>query len=157
SAPVAEAQASYYTDLDIFFTAFASVSKSIEETTRGGPPSLEQAIHSLPFQAPFLVKSTEFMHLLRPSAAILRTLARPLGHAFTQGAVNLKAATELNDKLAESSKALEEFGQNPVVTAAFEDFTHTTEIGEPLLAGLAPAQSQCNYLTLAFRNLASLQ
>jgi ABC-type transporter Mla subunit MlaD len=157
AAPVAEAQASYYTDLDIFFTAFASVSRSIEEATRGGPASLEQATHSLPFEAPFVIKSAEFMHLLRPSAAVLRTIAKPLGHAFTEGAVNLKAATELNTKLAESSKALEEFGNNPVVTAAFEDFTHTTEVGNPLLAGIAPEQSVCNYFTLAFRNLASLE
>jgi virulence factor Mce-like protein len=157
AAPVAENQALYYTYLDTFFTEFASVARSIEEATTGGPPSLEQAIHSLPFQAPFVIKSTEFMELLHPSAAVLRKIAKPLGHAITVGAVNLRAATELNNQLAESSKALEEFGNNPVVTAAFEDFTHTTEIGNPLVAGLAPAQSFCNYFTLAFRNLASLQ
>jgi hypothetical protein len=97
------------------------------------------------------------MHLLRPSAADLKTVAPPLGHAFKEGAVNLAAATELNSKLAESSEALAQFGQNPVVTLAFEDFTQTLEVGNPLLAGVAPEQEKCNYWTLAFRNVASLE
>jgi virulence factor Mce-like protein len=157
AAPVAEAQAAYYTDLDIFFTAFASVRTSLEAATEGGPASLQQATHSLPYEAPFIEKTTEFMHLLRPSAAALRTVAQPLGHAFAEGAVNLKAATELNTRLAESSKALQEFGQNPVATLGLEDFTQTLQVGNPLLAGIAPVQAVCNYFTLAFRNVASLE
>jgi hypothetical protein len=97
------------------------------------------------------------MHLLRPSAAILRTTAAPLGHAFAVGAVNLRAATALNSELAESSEALAAFAQNPIVTASFEDFTQTLELGNPLLAGFAPLQSYCNYVTLALRNVANLE
>jgi virulence factor Mce-like protein len=157
SAPVAEAQASYYTDLDTFFTAFASVTKSLEEATEGGPASLEQATYSLPHEAPLIEKATEFMHLLRPSAAALVTVAPHLGHAFRVGAVNLSAATALNSRLAESAEALAKFGQNPVIKLAFEDFTQTLEVGNPVLAGVAPEQAKCNYWTLAFRNLASLE
>jgi hypothetical protein len=97
------------------------------------------------------------MELLRPSAAILARIASPLGHAFHEGAVNFKAATTLNTQLRESSEALAEFGRNPVVKLGLEDLTNTLEVGNPLLAGFAPVQSQCNYVTLAFRNLASLQ
>jgi phospholipid/cholesterol/gamma-HCH transport system substrate-binding protein len=157
AAPVGEAQANQYTDLDTFFTAWASVTKSLEEATVEGPSSLQQATHSLPFEAPLIRNATEFMHLLRPSAAALVTVAPPLGHAFKEGAVNLAAATDLNSKLAESSEALAKFGNNPVVTLAFEDFTHTVEVGNPVLAGVAPEQSKCNYWTLAFRNVASLE
>jgi virulence factor Mce-like protein len=157
SAPVAEAQASYFTELDTFFTAFASVTKSLEEATEGGPASLRQAIHSLPYEAPFTRKATAFMHLLRPSATVLRTVARPLGHAFTEGAVNLNAATALNTKLAESSKALSDFGHNPIVTVALEDFTQTLQYAVPLLGAIGPEQAKCNYFTLAFRNVASLE
>ncbi len=158
AAPVAEAQASYYVDLDTFFTAFASVTKSLEEATEGGPASLEQAIYSLPHQAPLIENATEFMHLLRPSAAALVTVAPPLGHAFKEGAINLAAAAHgLNQRLQESSESLAKFGENPVVKLAFEDFTQTLEVGNPLLAGIAPSQAKCNYWTLAFRNVASLQ
>ena len=157
AAPVADQQAAFYVDLDTFFTAFAGASRSLEEATVGGPPALEQAIYSLPFQAPLLRKSALFMHELRPSAAALITVAPPLGHAFEVGAVNLKAATSLNKELAESAQALQAFGTNPVVTLGLEDFTQTLQIGAPLLAGIAPEQAICNYWTLAFRNVASLE
>jgi virulence factor Mce-like protein len=157
SAPVAQEQANYYTYLDTFFKAWASVASSLEAATRGGPASLEAAIHGLPVQEKFAENAAVFMHLLKPSAEQLKTLAPELGHAFSVGAKNLRAATALNTQLAESSKALEEFGKNPIVTASFEDFTHTLEIGNPLLAGIAPQQAVCNYFTLAFRNVASLE
>jgi virulence factor Mce-like protein len=157
AAPVADAQAAFFSDQDTFFAAFAGASRSLEEATEGGPRSLEQAIHSLPFEAPFTRKAALFMHELRPSAAALITVAPPLGHAFKEGAVNLKAATSLNNELAESAQALQAFGQNPVVTVGLEDFTHTLQIGQPLLAGIAPEQAICNYWTLAFRNVASLE
>ncbi len=157
SAPVAEQQANYYVYLDTFFTAFASVARYLEAATAGGPASLEQAIYSLPHQAKLIENSTEFMRLLRPSAADLVTVAPELGHAFKVGAVNLRAATSLNTQLAKSAVALETFGQNPIVNLALEDFTQTLTIGNPLLAGIAPVQAQCNYFTLAFRNVASLE
>ncbi len=157
AAPVAEAQASGFTYLDNFFSAWATVTKEIEEATVEGPASLQQATHSLPYEAPFVENATEFMHLLRPSAADLVKVAPSLGHAFKEGAVNLAAATQLNSALAESSEALAKFGNSPIVTLAFEDFTHTVEVGNPVLAGVAPEQAKCNYWTLAFRNLASLQ
>ncbi|MGD0454844.1 MAG: MlaD family protein [Solirubrobacteraceae bacterium] len=157
TAPVAEQNAELFSNLDIFFKAWASVAPSIEAANRGGPASLQQAIYSLPHEAPFYEDAAEFMHLLRPSANALRTVAPQLGHAFSVGAVNLAAATSLNTRLAESAQALQEFAQNPVVPLAFEDFTQTLEIGNPLLAGITPEQVNCNYWTLAFRNLASLE
>jgi hypothetical protein len=154
---VAQQQANYYADLDTFFTAFAGVSRQIEEATADGPASLEQAIHSLQFEDPFLERSREFMQLLQPSANDLRTVAPPLAHAISVGAVNLAAATALNTRLAESAQALSEFGENPIVELALEDFTHTLDIGNPLIGGLAAEQASCNYITLAFRNIASLE
>jgi virulence factor Mce-like protein len=157
TAPVASANAAFFSELDTFFTAFASVAPSLERATEGGPAALEQGTHSLPFEAPFLEKSAEFMHLLRPTASALRTVAKPLGHAIAEGAVNFKAATALNTQLASSAQAFQAFAQDPVVGLALEDFTETLQFGNPLVAGLAPEQAACNYLTLAFRNVASLQ
>jgi virulence factor Mce-like protein len=142
---------------DTFFKAFASVTPSLEAATEGGPASLEQATHSLAYEKPFFEKATEFAKLLRPSASDLRTVAPTLGHAFAEGAVNLKAATSLNANLAEASEAFRDFGENPVVGLGLEDFQQTLEVADPLLAGIAPAQSYCNYITLFFRNIANLE
>jgi hypothetical protein len=154
--PVANEQAEFYSNADTFFTAWASVAPSLEESIRGGPPALRQATFSLPFEAEFVNKSATFMRLLKPSAHILTTVAAPLGHAFSVGAVNVRAAAALAPELNEASKAFAEFAKNPIVTTGIEDLTHTLGLGNPLLAGLAPTQTKCNYVTLAFRNLANL-
>lgn len=155
-APVAGEQAELYTNLNTFFTAWANVAPSLEQTIVGGPPALRQATHSFPFEAEFVNKSADFMRLLRPSAKILTTVAAPLGHAFEVGAVNLRSATALNGEVAEATEAFAKFGKNPLVIAGIEDATHTLGLANPLFAGLAPAQTTCNYVTLTFRNLASL-
>jgi ABC-type transporter Mla subunit MlaD len=157
AAPVAGQQAAFFAEQDTFFGAWASVARSLEEATVGGPASLEQATHSLPFEAPLLERSAEFFSLLRPSTQVLRTAAQPLGHAFKVGATNLAAATALNRELASSARALQTFGSNPIVSAGLEDLTQTLQYGNPLLAGLAPLQAYCNYITLTFRNVASDQ
>jgi virulence factor Mce-like protein len=156
-APVANTQAAWFSELDTFFSAWAGVAPSLEQTIAGGPAALAQATHSLAYEAPFIENATEFMHLLRPSASALRTVAPQLGHAFSVGAVNLRAATALNSGVAEAAQAFQAFAQNPVVTLGLEDLTQTTELGGPLLAGLAPAQAYCNYVTLMLRNVSNLQ
>jgi virulence factor Mce-like protein len=155
TAPVAQTNAEGFSDLDTFFTAFASVAPSLEQAIVGGPPALEEATHSFISTASFVNKSAEFMHLLRPSASGLSTSARPLGNAIAVGAVNLSAATALNTRLASAAQALRGFAQNPVVNLGLEDLAQTAGIGTPIVAGLAPEQAQCNYLTLALRNFAS--
>jgi virulence factor Mce-like protein len=155
-APVAETQAALFRDLDTFFTAFAGASSPLERTIEGGPAALRQAIHSLPYEQPFIEKATEFVRLLRPSAKILRTVATPVGHALAVGAINLRHAAGLNAQLANALQALELFTTNPLVSLGLEEVTRTAELGTPLFAGLAPAQTNCNYITLTFRNLANL-
>jgi virulence factor Mce-like protein len=156
TAPVAQANANGFVYLDTFFTAFAGVAPSLEQAIVGGPEALRQATYSFAYEAPWVELTTEFMHLLRPTASALRVSAAPLGHAIEVGAVNLRAATALNAALNEAAKAFQAFAQNPVVTLGLEDLTQTTTLGNPILAGLAPEQVTCNYLTLAFRNVASL-
>jgi virulence factor Mce-like protein len=156
-APVANTQAAWFRELDTFFSAWAGVAPSLEQTIAGGPAALEQATHSFAYEAPFVEKATEFMRLLRPSARDLRTVAPQLGHAFAVGAVNLRGATALNAGVVEGAQAFERFAQNPVVTLGLEDLTQTAELGGPLLAGIAPEQAYCNYWTLLFRNVANLQ
>jgi ABC-type transporter Mla subunit MlaD len=156
TAPVANTNAQFFSDLDTTFTAWANVAPSLERTIEGGFPALLQATHSLPFEAPFVRKTAEFMRLLAPSASALRTAAPAFGNAIEAGAINLRAATALNTRLASSLQTLMSFSQNPVVALGLEDLTHTTQVGNPLVAGLAPEQITCNYVTLTFRNLASL-
>lgn len=156
-APVADTQATWFTEMDTFFSAWAGVAPSLEQAIAGGPAALEQATHSLAHEASFVENATEFMHLLRPSASAAVIVAPELGHAFAQGAINLRAATSLNTGVAEAAKAFQAFAQNPIVTLSLEDLTQTAELGGPLFAGIAPQQAYCNYVTLMLRNVANLQ
>ncbi|HXA55502.1 MAG TPA: hypothetical protein VNV37_11580, partial [Solirubrobacteraceae bacterium] len=155
-APVAETQATLFRELATFFRTWAGAAPSLERTIAGGPVALRQAIHSLPFEEPVIAQTTEFFRLLRPSAALLKTVAGPLGHALAVGAVNLRAGAALNAQLASALQALELFSTNPVVLLGLEEFTRTAQLGTPLLEGIAPAQTNCNYITTTFRNLANL-
>ncbi len=155
-APVAQAQANFWSDLDTFFKAWAGVAPSLEQAIQGGPEALRQATHSFAYEAPFMEKGAEFMRLLRPTASALVTVAKPLGHAFAVGAVNLRAATALNTEIASAAKAVASFAKDPIVALGLEDLTNTVQLGSPLTAGLAPEQTNCNYITTAFRNLASV-
>lgn len=156
AAPVAAQQGEFYADLDTFFAAWAGVAPSVEQSIQAGPQALRTAIHSLPFQAEFLNKETEFVRLLRPSARLLRTVAPPLAHAVQAGAVNLDAAQSLNSEIAAASRALQRFAEDPIVETALEDLTRTLTVAGPAAKGLATEQQKCQYLSLTFRNVASL-
>ena len=104
----------------------------------GGPPSLEQAIHSLP--VPGAVHRKE-----RPSSCTccararrsLRTVAPPLGHAFTVGAVNLRAATDAEHAAGRIlAQALAGIRQEPDRRrSASKTSRRRSKLGNPLLAG----------------------
>lgn len=156
TANVADANARFYTDLDIFFSAWASVAHSLELAIEGGPPSLEQATSSFKHQKRFYENSIEFMHLLRPTAVALRQAAPAFANAVGAGVTNLRAATALNTRLESFLGKLREFSNDPVVQVALEVLTRTAQLGNTVVAGLAPEQVNCNYVTLTFRNIASL-
>jgi ABC-type transporter Mla subunit MlaD len=156
TAPVAVTNAAFFSDLDTFFTAWASVYRSLERSIEGGPPSLEQATYSLRHQALFYENSTEFMRLLHPTAVALRTAAPAFASAESQAITTLPEVTGLNEGLERFLIHFRSFSEDPVVSVALEELTRTAELGNKVVAGIAPVQSTCNYITLTFRNLANL-
>lgn len=156
AAPVAAQQGDLYASANTFFGAWASVASSLEEAIQAGPSSLKTATYSFQYQAKFIDQNTEFMRLLRPSAEALRVAAPPLGHAVKVGAVTLDAAQSLNGEIASAAKAVQRFAEDPIVETALEDLARTTAVGTPLVKGLAGEEAGCGYLSLTFRNVASL-
>jgi hypothetical protein len=156
-APVAGTQAQLFRDLDATFGQLAGVARPyLTQSIEGGPAALEQATRSFPVERPFIAKATEFMRLLRPSATALRGAAPALAGALTAGARNLGPATALNRRLTVSLATLQAFALDPLVELGLSDATGTARAGAPLAADLAGAQTVCNYVTLFFRNIASL-
>lgn len=156
TAPVAQSNARFFADLDTFFKAWASVHRSLEEAIEEGPTSLRTATNSFREQASFTENSSEFMRLLRPSARILRTVAPTFAEAVQTGIRTYPQAVALNGELKVFLEHLRSFANNPAVQLGLAVLTETTQIANPVVAGIAPEQEHCNYVTLTFRNIASL-
>ena len=156
AAPVAEEQASLFRGLDTTFTALADVQDEIQETIATGPATLDAAIRGLPAQRPFLRNSERLFAELRPGIRALRRGAPALGRAFEEGQPVLRRSVAFNQRLEPTFEALAEFAEDPLSKLGINGLRTLSEIANPTVADLTPAQTVCNYATLFFRNAASL-
>ena len=155
-APVAETQATLLGNLDTTFAGLARVTKPIQDTITGGPPALDAAIRGLPQQRPFLRNTEALFGELRPGVRSLRSAAPILADALEIGTPVLRRSVAFNQRLKPTFEALQRFAEDPLVSLGVNDLTNTAKILAPTVAHLTPAQTVCNYVTLWFRNIASL-
>jgi virulence factor Mce-like protein len=156
-APAAETQASLFVNLDRTFTALDAVDRPyIQDSITEGHPTLDTAIRSFPRQRPFLRNTEGLFHELRPGVRSLRGAAPDLAATFTVGTRTLRRSPALNRRLASLLTELRRFANDPVAPRGIKRLSETLEVLDPTLRHLAPAQLQCNYITLWFRNVSSL-
>lgn len=157
AAPVAEEQASLFVNLDISFTALATIARPyLQETISEGPRAEEVAIHDFPLQRPFLRNQAALFRELRPGVATLPHSAPILADAFEAGSQVLPRTIRTNKDLADVFDAVANFSDDPMVRAGIDQLTRFSSSLRPTLHFLTPAQTVCNYGTLWFRNAASL-
>jgi ABC-type transporter Mla subunit MlaD len=154
-APAAEDQAELFVNLDITFRALREVSPQIQESIVEGVPALDAGIRDFPIQRPFLRNSELLFRDLRPGAAALRANAKTIADALEAGAKVLPRTPPLNRRLADLLVEVQRFSENPMVPRGLKATTQALNTLNPTLAFLTPAQTQCNYITLFFRNVAS--
>jgi virulence factor Mce-like protein len=156
-APVGETQASLFVNLDITFTALASVARPfIQQSISNSPPTEDAAIRGFPQQRPFLRNSTALFRELKPGVAVLPTSAPILADALEIGTDTLARTPAFNEQLKDVFVALKNFTEEPLVEPGIERLNDTVESLRPTLAFVTPAQTVCNYATLWFRNISSL-
>ena len=155
-APVAETQASLFVALDQTFGAFARVARPyIQETISKSPATLDAANADLPVLRPFLHDSQRFFIALQPGAAALAKTSPTIAAAERAGIPALNALPTLNAQLVPTAEALLAFQNAPGVFNGLDLLIDTNHTLGPAIEFIAPAQTTCNYLTLAFKNLAS--
>lgn len=155
-APVAETQASLFVALDRTFAAFARVSRPyIQETIEKGPPTLDAVNADLPALRPFFRDSARFFTALKPGAKALGETSPVIAEALHAGVPALNASPVLNNQLTPTAEALVAFQDAPGVFNGLDLLIDTNELLKPALTFIAPSQTQCNYITLAFQNLAN--
>jgi virulence factor Mce-like protein len=156
-APVAETQAALIRNLDTTFSALAPVARPyLRDAISGAPPALDTATRELPRLRPFLGNTEALFADLRPGVKALSGTADGLADALVVGTPALKRSVAFNRRLEPTFAALERFAEDPLVTLGVRDLSSTARIANPLFASLAPVQTVCNYMTLMFRNAASL-
>jgi ABC-type transporter Mla subunit MlaD len=156
-APAAETQAQLFVNLDTTFRALREVARPyIQDSISGGPPALDSAIRSFPIQRPFLRNSEALFRELQPGARALRASAPTLADAFDVGSRVLPRTPPLNRRLASLLDELQRFAEDPMVPRGLQATTTALDTLDPTLQYVAPAQLQCNYVSLWFRNVASL-
>jgi virulence factor Mce-like protein len=157
AAPVAEQQAELFVNLDVTFTALAQIARPyLQETISESPPSEEVAIREFPLQRPFLRNNAAFFRELRPGVATLPRSAPILADAFEAGTEVLPKTPPMNRDLADVFDALADFSDDPQVREGIDQLTRLSASLRPTLRFLTPVQTTCNYVTLFFRNAASV-
>jgi virulence factor Mce-like protein len=156
-APVAEQQAALFVNLDTSFSALASVARPyLQETISESPRSEAVAIRDFPRQRPFLRNNAAFFRELRPGVATLPRSAPILADAFETGTKVLPRTIPANEDLAEVFETLADFSEDPFVRQGVDQLTRLASSLRPTLNFLTPVQTTSNYVTLWFRNSASL-
>jgi virulence factor Mce-like protein len=156
-APVAGVQGALFANLDTTFAALASVARpSIQETISRGPAALDAGIRGFPQQRPFLVNFAGFARELKPGAAVLPSTLPDLADALQLGVPALKRSPQLNKRVESLFVTLQDFSSDPIVNTGVSRLRDTVHTLRPTLAFMTPVQVTCNYVTLFFRNAASL-
>jgi virulence factor Mce-like protein len=153
-APVAETQADLFVALDRTFGAFARVARPfIQETIEKSPPTLDTVNADLPALNPFFRDSARFFTALKPGAKALAETSPVIADALHAGVPALNASPTLNAQLQPTAEALVDFQNAPGVFSGLDLLVATNRVLKPPLRFITPAQTTCNYITLAFRNL----
>ena len=155
-APVAETQASLFVALDQTFGAFARVARPyIQETISKSPSTLDAANADLPVLRPFLHDSQRFFAAFRLGAAALAKNSPTIAAAERAGVPVLNSLPSLNAQLVPTAEALLALQSAPGVFNGLDLLIDTNKILGPAIEFIAPAQTTCNYLTIALKNIAS--
>jgi len=156
-APVAETQASLFVNLDITFTALASIARPfLQESISQSPPTEDAGIRGFPQQRPFIRNSQALFRELAPGVEILPETTPVLADALEIGTQTLARVPAFNERLEDVFVALKNFTEEPLVRPGIARLNDTVESLRPTLDFITPAQTVCNYGTLWFRNVSSL-
>jgi ABC-type transporter Mla subunit MlaD len=155
-APVAETQATMFVALDRTFAAFARVSRPfIQETITKSPPTLDAVTADLPALRPFFHDSERFFTALKPGVRALAKTAPTINAALRAGIPTLNASPVFYAQLTPTAEALLAFQGAPGVFNGLDLLIEANNVLNPAIKFIEPAQTVCNYLSLAFLNVAS--
>lgn len=154
-APIAGIQGQLFTNLAQTFQAFSDNSKALEAAISGGPQALDVATRELPAQAEFTNETTVLFRKLKGPLKSLADASVDLAPALRAGVPALRNSPQLNDRLVDTLNAVDGFVGDDRVLPLLQRLTRTSDLLDPLVSFVAPAQTTCNYVSLLLRNVGS--
>ena len=155
--PVAQTQASLYTNLAVTFDSLATVAHPfLQQWISDTPPEFAAVIQNSPTIQAFLLDTAAFFHESLPGAQTIPQSAPVLADAFAIGTRNLPGTAELDKLTVSLSKHIATFGETPAVQQGLDRVTLTSNALNAPLQFLTPMQATCNYVSLLLRNLANV-
>ena len=155
-APVAQESAQAFVELNTTFKALAGVAPSIGQATDDGPAVARPRPRTRSvYERPFIAQLTGFFRLLAPGALALRQAAPSLAAAVEAGVRNLPGAAATNQRAEHDAGRAPGLRRGSAGAPRPAGPAGRVRGGNPIVADLAGMQTQCNYPTLFFRNLAS--
>jgi ABC-type transporter Mla subunit MlaD len=149
-APVASTYASLFGNMATTFEALGRDETALQQTIERGPPTLEQAIRSLPPQRPFLADAEVLFRELRPTAEEFERTLPTVADALHTGRPVLTKAPALYRRTEDVFDALDELASNPDTLRGLTDLKQTVQAVAPLVTYVAPYQTVCNYFNYYF-------
>ena len=144
-APVAEAQAQFFTNAAIAFAAISEDELALQETISEGVPTLETGIALLPRQRPFLREFALLSRELRPGVRDLRATLPVLNEAIEVGTPVLEDSPSMNRKLRRALRELNQLVSQPETKVTLKRLEQTFDAAKPLAKWVVPAQTVCNH------------
>jgi virulence factor Mce-like protein len=156
-APVAQTLGTLLPRLERTFSAFAAVARPhVQEWIETGVPLQRTIQREATDVRPFLRRSARLMAALEPGAAALDRASGPLADALRQGVRINARLPRMLDPLDDASRAIQRLADDPNVPMAIGAADRTVSRVDRILETLAPTQVRCHYVSLFFRNAASV-
>jgi virulence factor Mce-like protein len=154
-APVAPQLGSLFEAGSRTFAALDSVSPHLAAMLAELPGTELEGIRTLAAARPVLREARLLVGDLRPGIGVLPTAAARLHAALVTGIPVLRRASALSDRLRAALQEVEKLSSDPLTRSTLRRLRTALVSLLPTLRFVAPLQTQCNYLGVYFRNIAS--
>lgn len=154
-APVAAQQANGFAELHRTFAAFSASPRALRDLILAAPASERATIRNAPAINAYLRSSTRLSAALAPAARELPRSSRLLAGALMAGVRGSPATRRTLPRLDTLSRSVGDFATAPPVIPGIDRLSRLGSTLRPLTSFITPAETQCRYASLLFRNLSS--
>lgn len=140
---------------DVTFGALGDARNELADGVTETPPTEIAGTRALQATRPVLADAQVFLRDASPGLRVLRPASEQLHAALHEGTPVLRRATGLADGLSDALRSVDRLARDPATLPALRQLRHLARSTRPVLNLLAPAQTVCNYVSLATRNFAS--